>query len=325
MFTASPRRRTRLAAIAAAMLAAPVLLSGCAGDIPARDLEARYMSAASRFVTVDDGTRVHVRDEGPRGAPAIVLLHGSNDSLQTWERWVQVLSPTYRVISMDLPGHGLTGPSASGAYGGDDYVAVVDAVVRALGVGRFAIGGNSMGGGVSWRYALAHPDKVRALVLVDAAGYPRPAEGRPPLIFRLAATPGVGEALARLTSRGMIENNLKEVIANDALVTDALVDRYFDMLRRDGNREATLQRMRGSRGDPEAWRRIATIRVPTLVIWGADDPWIPASDAARFAADIPGARTVIYPATGHLPQEERPLESAAEVRGFLDGLAQEPG
>ncbi len=304
----------------AAALSALALLSGaaaCATDVPLQTLEERYTTPASRFITVSDGTRVHVRDEGLRDGPVLVLLHGSNAALQSWEPWVGQLKDRYRLVSLDFPGHGLTGPAASRTYGGPAYVQVVDDVAGALGISRFAVAGNSMGGAVAWQYAAAHPDKVRALILVNAAGYPRANPGSQPLIFRLIRTPVVGEFLSGFSNRGLIESNLKEVIADDSLVTEAMVDTYWDLLRRPGNRQATLDRMRAPPADPEAWRRIATIRVPTLVLWGEVDPWIPASDAARFTADIPGARAIIYPGIGHLPQEEVPARSAADVAAFL--------
>lgn len=316
-------RPTRRLRSGAAALAALALLSGvaaCATDVPLQTLEERYTTAASRFITVSDGTRVHVRDEGQRDGPVLVLLHGSNAALQSWEPWVGELKDRFRLVSLDFPGHGLTGPSATRTYGGPAYVQVVDDVVGRLGISRFAVAGNSMGGAVAWQYAAAHPDKVAALILVNAAGYPRANPGSQPLIFRLIRTPVVGEFLSGFSNRSLIESNLKEVIADDALVTEAMVDTYWDLLRRPGNRQATLDRMRAPPADPEAWRRIATIRVPTLVLWGEVDPWIPASDAARYIADIPGARAIIYLGIGHLPQEEVPARSAADVAAFLAGV-----
>ena len=317
-----PRPARRLKSLAAA-LSSLALLTGaaaCATDVPLQTLEERYTNPASRFITVSDGTRVHVRDEGLRDGPVLVLLHGSNAALQSWEPWVGELRERFRLVSLDFPGHGLTGPSASRTYGGPAYVQVVDDVVGALGINRFAVAGNSMGGAVAWQYTVAHPDKVRALILLNSAGYPRANPGTQPLIFRLVRTPVVGELLSGFSSRGLIESNLKDVIADDSLVTDRMIDTYWDLLRRPGNRQATLDRMRAPPADPEAWRRIATIRVPTLVLWGEVDPWIPASDAARYTADIPGARAIIYPGIGHLPHEEVPARSAADVSAFLAGV-----
>ncbi|MEN9873217.1 MAG: hypothetical protein RL186_114, partial [Pseudomonadota bacterium] len=235
-------RQKLLSALALATLAS-IGLGGCATDIPVATVEQRYSSPASQFITLSDGVRLHMRDEGPRDAPVIILAHGSNASLHTWEPWVQALSGKWRVISFDFPAHGLTGPSASQDYSTTAYVRVVDELATQLGVQRFVLAGNSMGGGVAWRYALSHPERVAGLVLVDASGYPSPT-GKPPLVFRLARAPLIGEAFSRLANRGLMEANIKEVMVDDTLVTPKMVDRYYDLLMRKGNRQATLIRLR---------------------------------------------------------------------------------
>lgn len=289
--------------------------AGCAKDLPAPLVEARYSSPASQFISLPDGIRLHVRDEGPRDAPVLVLLHGSNASLHTWEPWVGALKERWRIVSFDFPAHGLTGPSQSGVYNGATYLKVVEDLAKALKLERFVLGGNSMGGYVSWRYALAHPERVAGLILVDAAGYPR--DGGSPFVFQLARAPVLGEMFSSITNKSMLEANLKDVMVDDSLVTDALVTRYFDLLMREGNRKATLARLRAPRDNPDAWQDIPKITAPTLVIWGAEDPWIPLADGQRFAKEIGGAKLVVYDGIGHIPQEEKPAESAAEVDAFL--------
>jgi pimeloyl-ACP methyl ester carboxylesterase len=304
------------------MLIAALGLTACSKDLPIATAEQRYTSPASQFVALSDGVRLHMRDEGRHDAPAIILAHGSNASLHTWEPWVAALKGNWRVISFDFPAHGLTGPSASGVYNGETYVKVVDELAGHLGLDRFVLAGNSMGGAVAWRYALAHPNKVAGLILVDAAGYPRDGDGKPPLIFRLVKVPVVGETLSLFTNRSMLTANLEQVFVDDRLVTAPMVDRYYDLLMREGNRAATLSRLRAPPDDPEAYKAIPTITAPTLVLWGELDPWIPLSDAKRFANDIKGATLISYSNTGHLPQEERPKETAAAVEAFLTRVYQ---
>ncbi len=298
-------------------LSASLSLSGCATDIPVATVEQKYISPASQFIQLSDGVRLHMRDEGPRDAPVIILAHGSNASLHAWEPWVAALQGKWRVVSFDFPAHGLTGPSASGIYNGAAYVRVVDELAANLKIDRFVLVGNSMGGAVAWRYALAHPNKVAGLVLVDAAGYPREGGGKPPLVFRLARAPVIGEAFSRLTNKSILKSQLTDVIVDDSLVTDAMVQRYYDLLMRKGNRDATLARLRAGPDDPDAFKSIPTITAPTLVLWGEQDPWIPLADAARFTSEIKGATKITYLNTGHLPQEERPTETAVAVDAFL--------
>lgn len=308
--------------LAASLLALSFGIGGCASDLPIATAEQQYTSPASQFVQLSDGVRLHMRDEGPRDAPVIILAHGSNASLHTWEPWVGSLKGKWRVVSFDFPAHGLTGPSTSGVYNGANYVRVVDELATHLKIDRFVLGGNSMGGAVAWRYALAHPTKVAGLVLVDAAGYPRESGGKAPLVFRLARAPVVGEAFSMITNRSMLATNLKQVIVDDTLVTPIMVERYYDLLMRKGNRGATLARLRAGPDDPEAYKSIPTITAPTLVLWGEQDPWIPLVDATRFATEIKGANKISYANTGHLPQEERPVETAMAVDAFLSQVYQ---
>jgi pimeloyl-ACP methyl ester carboxylesterase len=303
--------------LAVSLLSLGLVVGGCASDLPMATAEQQYTSPASQFVQLSDGVRLHMRDEGPRNAPVIILAHGSNASLHTWEPWVASLKGKWRVVSFDFPAHGLTGPSTSGVYSGANYVRVVDDLAANLKIDRFVLAGNSMGGAVAWRYALAHPTKVAGLVLVDAAGYPREGDGKAPLVFRLARAPVLGEAFSMITNRSMLATNLKQVIVDDSLVTPDMVERYYDLLMREGNRKATLARLRAGPDDPDAYKSISTISAPTLVLWGEQDPWIPLADATRFVTDIKGATKVSYRDTGHLPQEERPTETAAAVDAFL--------
>lgn len=139
-------------------------------DIPYATLEAKYGYADSRYMDLPGGVRAHYRDVGPRDAPAIVLVHGFAASTHAWDGWVKALSGQYRVVVLDLPGHGLTGTDDTYAVHPDSFETVVDGVTRGVGLTHFTLGGNSMGGEVAWTYALDHPDRVARLILVDAAG-----------------------------------------------------------------------------------------------------------------------------------------------------------
>ncbi|MCP3144896.1 alpha/beta fold hydrolase [Pyxidicoccus xibeiensis] len=306
------RRRKVLVGIAVLLLGVGVALAaGVRADVPASELEARHATPPSRFVDVD-GLRVHYRDQGQ--GPALVLLHGSNASLFTWEGWVRELSAHHRVITLDLPGHGLTGPDAKGRYTYEGMAAVVDAFRARLGLERFALAGNSMGGAVAWHYALLYPERVERLVLVDAAGYPRDEPS--PWVFRLARTPVLGEVFSLVTPRWVIDRNVRGVYGDPSKVTDESVDRYHALLLREGNRAATRQRLRAG-ADNGLWRRLGELRVPTLILWGGRDAWILPRYGERFDRDIPDSRSVVYPELGHVPMEEDPVRTAAEVRQFL--------
>ncbi len=289
---------------------------GYAPDTDPVTMRAKYTNAASRFVEVEPGLKVHVRVEGNPAAPALLLLHGSNSSLQTWEPWVARLGKDYRIVSMDLTGHGLTGPHPKRDYRVETTVGVVEAVMTKLGIGRFALAGNSMGGWVSWNYALAHPDKLTALILVDAAGAPDSEPTAIPIGFRLARAPVMRPILKVFTPRSIIAKSLDQTMSVKAPLTEAAIDRYWELVRYPGNRQAT-----GDRGDvkrqPATTEQMKRLTMPTLVMWGAEDKLIPVRAAHWFADAIPGAQKVIYPKVGHIPMEEVPDQSAAAVRAFL--------
>jgi pimeloyl-ACP methyl ester carboxylesterase len=274
------------------------------------ELRDRFGAAPSQFAQVL-GMPAHFRDEGS-GPNTVLLIHGTFASLHTWDAWAAALSKELRVVRVDLPGHGLTGPDPTSDYGMSRTIAFIDAFADLLDLKRFSLAGNSLGGHVAWRYAVAHPAKVAKLVLVDSAGYPR--ERLPPII-RLARVPVVNRLLLFMTPEAVIERNLRAVYADDAKITPELVQRYHALVLREGNRCALLDRL--SNPEPLQPGLVPDLRAPTLVLWGAQDEWIPLSDGKRFAREIPGAKLVVYPDGGHVPQEELPERTVADALSFL--------
>lgn len=285
-------------------------------DIPRSALEAKYATPPSHFLTMADGARVHFRDRGPRTAPALVLLHGSNASLFTWEPWAKGLDDTFRVVTIDLQGHGLTGAVPSRDYSEQGMVNLVAAFTRRLGIARFALGGNSMGGAVAARFAEEFPERVTQLILVDAGGALTKEGDRIPLAFRLARIPGLDQVLLYVTPRALVVEGLDDAILRKSIIDDTMIDRYWDFARMEGTREATLERFQLP-GDSYVADHAGRITMPTLILWGEEDHLIPVAAAHAYAKAIRGARLIVYPATGHLPQEELADKSAGDVRTFL--------
>lgn len=286
-------------------------------DIPYDKLEARYASSASRYVVLPDGARVHYRDQGPRDAPVVVLVHGFSASLHAWEPWVERLSGRYRVVTLDLPGHGLTRAPKGYVGGTDAYVRTVEGLARHLQLPRFVLGGNSMGGGVAWNYALAHPERLDGLVLVDSAGWPQGEGANKALIFRLLANPVSRGLLKDLDSRPLVIQGLKAGYLDERLVTPALIDRYVDLSRGPGHRDIlTAQQSGPRRTATEAG--LAKIGVRTLVMHGREDRLIPFASGERFARAIPNAEIILYDRVGHAPMEQIPDRSAADLAAWLD-------
>jgi len=291
-----------------------------APDRPVQSLVARWAPQPSDFIDVK-GQVVHIRDEGPRSDPSpIVLLHGTGSSLHTWEGWVRTLKKTRRVITFDLPGFGLTGPFAgqyaADDYRGDAYARFVLDVLDAVQVSSAVIGGNSLGGEVAWRAVTLAPTRFTRLLLIDASGYDF-TPGSIPLGFRIARIPLLNRLGEELLPRALVAASVANVYADDSRITEALVDRYYEMTLRQGNRRALGLRMQQLEPG-QAIDRLQAIAVPTLVLWGRADQLIPVDNAHRFAADIPGARVVVLDGLGHVPQEEDPARSLEPVLQFLE-------
>lgn len=286
-----------------------------APDRAVETLVARWAQPPSQFVMIDR-MNVHLRDEGPRDdALPIVLLHGTSASLHTWDGWVAALSKERRVIRFDLPGFGLTGPNAEGDYRVERYAQFVFATMDKLGVERAVIGGNSLGGHVALMAALTKPERVAKLILVDATGYPlEPASI--PIGFKLSRVPIVNQIARVALPRRIIEVSVRNVYGDPSRVTPEIVDRYYELTLREGNRRALGQRVRLVMDDAIT-ERIPTIKLPTLILWGAKDQLVPVAAAKRFAQDIAGSELVIFDDLGHVPHEEDPVKTVDAVQKFL--------
>ena len=285
-------------------------------DQPVSALQAKWAPPPSQFIAVR-GMQLHLRDEGPRDDPVpIVLLHGTGASLHTWDGWTRELARERRVIRFDLPGFGLTGPSPDGVYSIESYVDTVLALADTLGVQRFIVAGNSLGGYVAWATAVLHPERVDRLILVDAAGYPFRSQSIP-LAFRIARTPVLNVLMRDVLPRSIVAASLRNVYGDPTRVTPALVDRYFDLATRAGNRAALVARFDQTTPGSLA-ERVPEIRVPTLILWGGKDRLIPLEFGARFARDIQGSRLVVFDTLGHVPHEEDPARTVAAVLPFID-------
>jgi len=290
-----------------------------APDRSVESLVARWAPAPSDFVELR-GMVVHVRDEGPRDDPLpLVLLHGTGASLHTWEGWVAALKGQRRVITLDLPGFGLTGPFAGAYaerdYSGDAYARFVIDLLDALKLPRVVLGGNSLGGEIAWRTAWLQPARVHSLVLVDALGPPFTPESVP-LGFLVARVPALSWIMEEVLPRAVVAQSVVSVYGDPTRVSAELVDRYFELTLRDGNRRALglllSQIQLGQDAD-----RIATLKLPTLILWGGLDRLIPPAVGAEFERLISGSQRVVFPELGHVPQEEDPARTVVPVKAFL--------
>lgn len=287
-------------------------------DIPYETLEAKYTDSASHFVDLPGGLHVHYRDEGDPNRPLLVLLHGFGDSFTSWDGWVPELKGRFRLIRLDFPGHGLTrAPEGFVLRDNAGLADFVDVFAATLALPKFAVAGNSMGGGVAWQLAVRHPERINALILVDAAGFPNEKPpAKIPLAFKILRYP-IGRIILRnIDNRPLIEQGLKTDVYDQAVITPAFVDRWAEFQRAPGHRAILMSINLGAqaRATPAL---LGTIKVATLILHGENDLLIEPASAHKFAAAIPGAKLLLYPQVGHLPQVEIPAQSAADVAEFL--------
>ena len=284
--------------------------------IPFAELQAKYETPESRYIEID-GTRVHYRIEGE--GPTVLLLHGVLAQLQTWDGWVERLRKHYRLVRIDVPGFGLTGPLVNGNYAPEYAVEFFEKTRKALGEEHFHLAGNSLGGFLSWYYAAKYPQHVGKLILLDPLCYPQ----RMPGLMRFSTLPLIRTISRYCVPRPFVADGVRQVYGNQALVTRETVDRYHQLLLREGNRGAMID-VFSTAGEHFAegmtrglWDSIPTIRAKTLLLWGEKDRWLPVTHVERWKRDLPGIEVKTYPGVGHIPMEEIPDQSAADAHEFL--------
>ena len=282
-------------------------------DRSLNDMKRLYTSANSQFMPLM-GMQVHYRDEGNnRDTVPLLLIHGTSSSLNTFDSVVLLLKNNRRVITLDLPAFGMTGPNPTNEYSFAYYSRFLDSFLTTLHVQKCDIGGNSLGGGIAWEFTVAHPEKVRKLILIDASGYPiKNAKGS--IGFKIASTPIINNLLLYITPKALVRASLKGIYYDQNRVTDAQVDRFHDMAISTGNRAALLSMFKKGRKHNE--NLIATISKPTLIIWGDKDGLIPVENAYLFEKNIKESKLAILKNIGHVPMEEAPSKVAALIQSF---------
>ena len=297
--------------LGAAFLA--IVLSGFwTPDLDRAELEKRYAASSPQNIDID-GLKVHYKETGPLGAPALLLLHGFGSSLQAWDDWSVKLEQKYRVIRLDLPGFGLTGASPDHDYSEEKDLAILTRFADKLGLDKFSVIGHSMGGKMAWSLAAAQPDRVQALVLMAPDGFPETKDiGTKPY-----EVPAIMGLIKYVLPKYLVRKSIEPAFAEADALNDALVNRYFDMLRAPGVRGAILERSNQTiYTDPVP--RLKAIKAPTLLIWGEQDQMIPSNNAQSYANVLSNSTTVLVPKLGHLLQEEQPEKGLTAVMQFLD-------
>lgn len=283
-------------------------------DKSVEELKIKYANAESEFITIDN-MPVHYRDEGnPNDSIPLVLIHGTGASMLTWDAWVTKMKTHHRIIRLDLPAYGLTGPNNNHDYSTEFYTTFLHQFLQRINVKYCYLAGNSLGGLISWQYALKYPTEVKKLILIDAAGYPMAPKNKA-FVFKLAQIPVLKDILKKITPKFIIKKSLLDVYGDSTKVTTQLIEQYHDMARRTGNRAAFISR--NNQILDNNYLKIKQINIPTLIMWGNLDRWIKPENAYKFQKDLPNDTLIIYKGIGHLPMDEAAQETAKDALIFL--------
>ena len=295
-------------------------------DIPKNEIISKHAKGASEFLELADGSKIHFRDEGNKDGKVLLLVHGFNGSLFNYEPLVPYLSDNYRVISLDLPAHGLTGAVESDLYSHKAYQNVIEEVVEILEVDKFYFVGHSMGGMIAWRYALDNLDQLNGLIIIGSAFFGNEQEfedfqtiNAPPLAFELIESKFFIRLLEFITPRILVKEGISQSVYDQSIVTDELVDQFHDIILMEGTRLAVGRLAEVHEDDfianPLDLRKIT---IPSLIIHGEEDNLVNIKFIDHFIEQIPNSKLISYPKTGHMIPMEMPLELSRDIKDFIN-------
>ena len=289
-------------------------------DVPRDEIEKKYVDESSKFMILKDGSRIHYKDEGNKEGKVLVLVHGFADSLFTFDYMIPELENEFRLVRMDFPAFGLTGKVPSNNYGPEAFVKVIHEVTNNLGIQKFSIIGNSLGGSAAWRYALNYPEQLEGLILIAAAGIKNEEDKERKLAPKAVNSPLTGWLFRYVMPKFMIGNILKNVFVDESFITSKNVDRFHDFLILEGSREAIISMSTSGGYKNNSKVEIRNITTPTLIIHGANDNIIPVRTHEYFLSEIVNSKALIYDGVGHIPMLEAPIRTSKDIKEFMNGL-----
>lgn len=281
------------------------------------EIIAKYTDENSIFLPMKNGQIAHIKDEGSKSAQALMMIHGASSSLYTWDYWTEILSKKYRVVRIDLPGHGVTGPAMEGQYSTLAMSLFVDEIIETLKLEKPILIGSSMGGSVALRYALSNQDKLNGLILVGSSGLKRDATDKASFVSHMQSHSLLANLSRYITPYSLVEDTVLAGYGTPVGVTKEIVDRYYDLLLHSGNRQASIDRRRQQAQEEPMDIYLGGITIPTLLIWGEEDTFVPIKYGKRMHAYMPSSKLMTYPGIGHLPMETTPKLSALHVDNFI--------
>ena len=307
------------------LLLAIVVYNSVYFDIPREKVISKHKNEISEFLELSDGSLIHFRDEGNKSGEVILLVHGFNGSLFNYEPMVPFLIDQYRVISLDLPAHGLTGAVKSDLYSHESFEKVIEEVVEILEVNKFYFVGHSMGGMIAWRYALNHLDQLKGLIIIGSPFIASEEEyidfqsvNAPPAAFEIIESKFFRRLLQYVTPRILVKEGVSQTVYDQSIVTDELVDQFHDIILMEGTRLAIGMLIEDHENDFIANPiDLSSITVPSLIMHGEEDNLVDIRFVDHFVKQIPNVRLISYSKVGHMPPMEIPAQLAKDMRDFI--------
>ena len=284
-------------------------------DTTYSEMRAKYGGAPSQFLELGEVGRVHFRDQGLRSGRTIVLVHGTSASLHTWEPLVAKLKNEFRLVSFDLPGHGLTGENKQRDYSHAAMYGVIWRLMDHLEIDSATLAGNSLGGAVAWLAALDRPEKVDALILLAPSGAPSDIKAKSNIGFKIMKTAWGKVLMTKITPRFLVMKSLLQTVENKEIINDAVVDRYWELLRMKGNRQAMVDLAQIPRVVADR-QLLSKVSQPTLIVWGREDGLLPFQMSVIFSNEIANSHLVALDNIGHIPMEEDVDSVSREILEF---------
>ena len=295
-------------------------------DVPRNEIVSKYAKGPSEFIKLKDGSLIHIRDEGNKNGKVLLMVHGFNGSLFNYEPLSPYLKDEYRILSLDLPAHGLTGAVKSDLYSHEGFEKVIMEVVEILGVNKFYFVGHSMGGMIAWRYALNHLDQLNGLIIIGSPFIASEEEyndfqsvNAPPAAFKIIESKFFRRLLEYVTPRILVKEGVSQTVYDQSIVTDELVDQFHDIILMEGTRLAIGMLVEDHENNFIANPLdLKKITVPSLILHGEEDNLVDIRFVDHFVEQIPNVKLISYPKVGHMPPMEIPKILSNDIRIFIN-------
>lgn len=280
-------------------------------NIPYEVAVAKYQTEYSHFLEWK-GIKLHYVDMGE--GPTVMLLHGYAGSFTNWNKLVDEFPEGYRLIIPDLPGLGLS--QFPEVAEDEDFIALytdfTKTIIETLDLDSIHLVGNSLGGFLAWETALRNEDRVKDLVLLNAAGYS--VEDLNAFFIKLTRTQFFTYIAKKGIPRFMSAAAAKRCMGDPSKAEKSRLEAFHDLVNKEGNLQVVA--MLGNSGQAPDSTRISNIHVPTLIVWGDKDAIVPVEHAYKFNRDIEGSKLLIYEGTGHVPMIENSARLMKDLKSF---------